>query len=47
MTAVIREAAKAYAVGEFQTVCMATPGAPGFIDSYKDEIETATGFANG
>ncbi len=47
MTAVIRTAAEAYAAGESQAVCLATPGAPGFIDSYQDEIEAARGFANG
>ena len=43
MTAVIRQAAEAYAAGEFQVICMNTPGAPGFIDSYQDEVETAPG----
>ncbi len=43
MTAVIRQAAEAYAAGEFQAVCMETPGFPGFIDSYQDEIEAAPG----
>ena len=43
MTAVIRQAAEAYAAGDFQAVCMDTPGAPGFIDSYQDEVETAPG----
>jgi Asp/Glu/hydantoin racemase len=43
MTAVIRKAAEAYADGVFQAVCMATPGAPAFIDSYQDEL--AAGFS--
>ena len=43
MTAVIRQAAEAYADGAFQVDCVATPGAPGFIDSYQDEVETAPG----
>ena len=43
MTAVIRQAAETYAAGEFQTVCLDTPGAPGFIDSYQDEVEAAPG----
>ena len=43
MTTVIRQAAENYAAGEFQAVCLDTPGAPGFIDSYQDEVETAPG----
>jgi allantoin racemase len=43
MTAVIRQAAKAFAGGAFQVDCLPTPGAPEFIDSYQDEVETAPG----
>ena len=43
MTAVIREAAETYAAGAFAVDCVPTPGAPVFIDSYQDEVETAPG----
>jgi allantoin racemase len=43
MTAVIRTTAEVYAAGAFRVVCMPTPGATGFIDSYQDEIEAAPG----
>lgn len=43
MTAVIRQAAETYADGAFEVICIDTPGAPGFIDSYQDEVETAPG----
>jgi allantoin racemase len=43
MTAVIRKTAEQFAGGELEVVCKATPGAPSFIDSYRDETETAPG----
>jgi allantoin racemase len=43
MTAVIRQAAETFAVGAFQVDCLPTPGAPGFIDSYQDEVEAGPG----
>jgi allantoin racemase len=43
MTDGIRQVAENYADGAFEVVCMATPGAPGFIDAYQDEVETAPG----
>ena len=43
MTAVIRQAAETFAAGEFEVECVPTPGAPEFIDSYQDEVETAPG----
>ena len=43
MTGVIRQVAETYAAGAFEVVCVATPGAPVFIDSYQDEVEAAPG----
>ena len=43
MTGRIQEAARAFAAGEFEAVCLATPGAPPFIDTYEDEARAAPG----
>jgi len=43
MTAVIRQTAEDFAHGAFEVVCMPTPRASGFIDSYQDEAEAAAG----
>ncbi len=43
MTDVIRKTAEQFAGGEFEVICKHTPGAPSFIDSYKDESRIAPG----
>ena len=45
MTLRIEEAARAFAGGEFEAVCRATPGAPRFIDTYEDQAQAAPGMA--
>jgi allantoin racemase len=43
MTRTIERAAKSYARDRFQVLCLPTHGAPHFIDSYLDELQTAPG----
>jgi allantoin racemase len=43
MTRVIQEAAANFAGEDFETVCLPTPGAPKFIETYEDEIKAAPG----
>jgi len=43
MTAVIQTSAESYANGEFEVVCMPTPGAPVFIETSSDVIQAAPG----
>jgi len=45
MTLKIEAAARAFAAGEFEAVCQATPGAPRFIDTYEDQAQAAPGMA--
>lgn len=45
MTRTIEEAGRAFAAGEFEVACMATPGAPRFIDTYEDQALAAPGMA--
>ena len=45
MTRTIEEAGRAFAAGEFEVVCLATPGAPRFIDTYEDQALAAPGMA--
>jgi len=41
ITRKIEEAAQAFAAGEFEVVCRATPGAPRFIETYEDQAQAA------
>jgi allantoin racemase len=43
MTAAIERAARAYADPELDVVCRSTPGAPRFIETYKDALAAAPG----
>jgi allantoin racemase len=43
MTRRIEEAGRAFAGGTFEVVCLATPGAPRFIDTYEDRALAAPG----
>jgi len=45
MTRTIEEAGRAFAGGTFEVVCLATPGAPRFIDTYEDQALAAPGMA--
>ncbi|MBN2265048.1 MAG: Asp/Glu/hydantoin racemase [Candidatus Aminicenantes bacterium] len=45
MTRRIEEAGRAFAGGTFEVVCLATPGAPRFIDTYEDRALAAPGMA--
>ena len=45
MTDVILKVAESFAADSFEVICKPTPFAPEFIDSYMDEIETASGMA--
>jgi allantoin racemase len=45
MTRKIEEAARAFAGDAFEVVCLATPGAPRFIDTYEDQTLAAPGMA--
>jgi allantoin racemase len=45
MTLRIEEAARAFAGGEFEAACLATPGAPRFIDTYEDQALAAPGMS--
>jgi allantoin racemase len=45
MTRRMEEAARAFAGGRFEVVCLATPGAPRFIDTYEDQALAAPGMA--
>jgi allantoin racemase len=45
MTRKIEEAARAFAAGEFEVVCRATPGAPRFIETYEDQARAAPGMS--
>jgi allantoin racemase len=45
MTRKIEEAARAFAAGEFEVVCLATPGAPRFIETYEDQARAAPGMS--
>lgn len=43
MTAAIQRTAENFACGDFEVVCLSTPGAPRFIETYEDEIKAAPG----
>lgn len=43
MTAAIQRTAEDFAHDNFEVVCLATPGAPHFIETYEDEIKAAPG----
>jgi allantoin racemase len=43
MTATIQRSAEAYAAGEFTVESRLTPGAPQFIETYQDQLQTAPG----
>jgi allantoin racemase len=43
MTAAIQASAEAFAAGEYEVVTKATPGAPRFIETYRDELLAAPG----
>lgn len=43
MTEAIRRTAERFARGDFEVVCLATPGAPEFIETYEDEMKAASG----
>jgi allantoin racemase len=43
MTEAIQRTAEQFAVGEFELVCLSTPGAPHFIETYEDEVKAAKG----
>lgn len=43
MTEAIQQSAEAFAAGEFEVVTKATPGAPQFIETYRDELLAAPG----
>jgi allantoin racemase len=43
MTAAIQESAEAFAEDAFEVVTMSTPGAPQFIETYADEVQSAPG----
>jgi len=43
MTAAIQRTAEDFASGDFEVVCLSTPGAPHFIETYEDEIKAAPG----
>ena len=43
MTAAIQESAEAFAEDAFEVVTMSTPGAPHFIETYADEVQSAPG----
>lgn len=45
MTRRIEEAGRAFAGGTFEVACLATPGAPRFIDTYEDQALAAPGMA--
>lgn len=43
MTEAIQQSAEAFAAGEYEVVTKATPGAPQFIETYRDELLAAPG----
>jgi len=43
MTAGIRKAAEDFAGNDFSVLCLATPGAPEFIETYQDQVQAAPG----
>jgi allantoin racemase len=43
MTEAIRQSAEAYAGGAFEVSCRSTPGAPRFIETYQDEVQSSAG----
>ncbi|MGB7297568.1 MAG: aspartate/glutamate racemase family protein [Candidatus Aminicenantales bacterium] len=43
MTAAIGRAARNFAAGDFEVDCLATPGAPHFIETYEDELKAGPG----
>ncbi|MFC1500594.1 aspartate/glutamate racemase family protein [Candidatus Zixiibacteriota bacterium] len=43
MTAAIQTSAEAFAAGEYEVLAKATPGAPQFIETYRDELLAAPG----
>jgi len=45
MTRKIEKVAQAFAAGEFEVVCRATPGAPRFIETYEDQALAAPGMS--
>jgi allantoin racemase len=43
MTAAIERSARNFAAGDFEVDCLATPGAPRFIETYEDQLKAAPG----
>jgi allantoin racemase len=43
MTEAIQQSASDFAAGRFEVVCKPTPGAPGFIETYEDDVAAAPG----
>jgi allantoin racemase len=43
MTAAIERSARDFAAGDFEVDCLATPGAPRFIETYEDQLKAAPG----
>lgn len=43
MTQAIQETAEHFSKGNFETTCLSTPGAPEFIETYKDQKKAAPG----
>ncbi|KPK75956.1 MAG: Asp/Glu/hydantoin racemase [Phycisphaerae bacterium SM23_30] len=43
MTAVIQKAAEEFAGGDFEVKCLPNPGAPEFIETYRDQVDAAAG----
>jgi allantoin racemase len=43
MTRTILEAARKFANNDFEVNCLPTPGAPGFIETYEDQVKAAPG----
>ena len=43
MTELIRQSAEDFANGDFEVICKSNPTGPEFIDSYRDEVECASG----
>ncbi len=45
MTTAIQETADQFVKGDYEVICLPTPGAPAFIDTQNDEVQTAPGMA--
>jgi allantoin racemase len=43
MTRAIQETAESFSKGNFETICLPTPGAPKFIETYEDQEKAAPG----